>query len=149
VGHRRRAREYAVQALFQVDLTGDDAGAVLVQLWSGRGVDPEVRAFAERLVRGVVSRRDELDRRIVEAATHWRIERMAVVDRNVLRLAVYELLAGGDVPPAVVIDEAIDVGQRFGGEESGAFINGILDAVRRRLQGEHEAAPRGGNATSR
>ncbi len=130
MGRRRRAREFALQVLFQIDLTGGVPDEVLRQFWSGQDVEPDVRAFAERLVHGVVDRRVQIDARIVEAAEHWRIERMGVVDRNVLRIAVYELASEDGTPKAVVIDESIEIAKRFGGEGSGGFINGILDSIR-------------------
>jgi N utilization substance protein B len=135
VGQRRRAREYALQLLFQIDLTGDPVDDVLERFWPSLEVEEGVRSFAERLVKGVLAEREAIDRQIVEAAEHWRIERMAVVDRNVLRLAVFELNARED-PPAVVIDEAIEVAKRFGSEESGGFVNGILDTIRARVASE-------------
>ena len=130
MGRRRRAREFALQVLFQIDLTGGVPDEVLRQFWSGQDVEPDVRAFAERLVHGVVDRRVQIDARIVEAAEHWRIERMGVVERNVLRIAVYELASEEGTPEAVVIDESIEIAKRFGGEGSGGFINGILDSIR-------------------
>lgn len=134
MGSRRRAREQALQMLFQIDLTGSAPEEVFAEFWLASTTDVASRAFAERIVRGVVEDRRELDRWIVGSAEHWRLERMAVVDRNVLRLAVYELLHESDTPPAVVIDEAIEIAKRFGSGESGAFINGILDSIRVRIE---------------
>ncbi len=130
MGRRRRAREFALQILFQIDLTGGARDEVLEQFWLRQEAEPDVRAFAERLVHGVVNRKAEIDSRIVEAAEHWRIERMGVVDRNVLRIAVYEFASEEGTPEAVVIDEAIEIAKRFGSEGSGGFINGILDSIR-------------------
>ena len=130
MGRRRRAREFALQVLFQLDLTGGDPDEVLQQFWSRQAAEPDVREFAERLVHGVVDGRAQIDARIVEAAEHWRIERMGVVDRNVLRIAVYELASEDGTPPAVVIDESIEIAKRFGGAGSGGFINGVLDSIR-------------------
>ena len=134
MGQRRRARECALQMLFQIDLTGTTPPDVFVTFWSGQEAGEDVRSFAERLVLGVTHELRALDRAITVSATNWRIERMAVVDRNVLRMAVYELLHDAPTPPAVVIDEAIEVAKKFGSEDSGAFINGILDDVRRRVE---------------
>lgn len=145
MGHRRRSREFALQMLFQLDLTHCAPHEVFQNFWSQHPAEPELMAFAERLVQGVFAERAELDRLIQEAAEHWRVERMAVVDRNVLRSAIYELLHERDTPPAVVIDEAIEIAGRFGGAESGGFINGILDAVRRRLQGSLVVPPAQGS----
>jgi len=135
LGERRRARECALQMLYQIDQTEVTAEEVFGQFWHGQQqAGEDVRAFAERLVGGVIARREQLDKLIAEAAEHWKIGRMAVVDRNVLRLAVYEMLDEGDTPPAVIIDEAIEISKKFGSEDSGNFINCILDAVRKRLE---------------
>lgn len=119
--------------LFQIDLAGGRPDEIFEPFWEGQEIDADGRAFAERLVRGVTAERVRLDRTIAGSTENWRVERMAVVDRNVLRLAVWELLNEKDTPEAVVIDEAIEIAKRFGSERSGAFINGVLDAVRRRL----------------
>jgi len=140
VGHRRRSREYALQVLFQLDLAASPVDAVLRSFWSDRETDDDVRIFTERLVHGVIDERDAIDRRIADTSEHWRLERMAVVDRNVLRLAVLELQAG-ETPAAVVIDEAIEVAKRFGNEGSGGFINGVLDRIRMCLEKEAGDTP--------
>lgn len=132
MGQRRRAREYALQLLFQIDLTESSPGEVFEEFWVNQEASPEVRSFSEQLVRGVFARRAELDRLIADAAEHWRIERMAVVDRNVLRMATFEMFHDAAIPVAVVIDEAIEVAKKYGSEASGSFINGILDNLRRR-----------------
>jgi N utilization substance protein B len=138
VGSRRRSRECALQILFELDLAEGALEEVLRRFWLGRGATDGERDFAERLVRGVVAGREGIDDRIGEAADRWRLERMPAVDRNVLRIAIHELLEADD-PPAVVIDEAIEVAKRFGGEGSGKFINGILDEIRLRLERERES----------
>jgi N utilization substance protein B len=125
--------------LFQIDLTDGRPEEVFPAFWQSREADAELREFSESLVLGVAESRDGMDEVIAGAASHWRIDRMAVVDRNVLRLAAYEMIHRPDTPKAVVIDEAIEVAKKFGGEESGAFVNGILDAVLRRLEGEKQA----------
>lgn len=139
MGRRRRAREYALQMLFQIDLTAASPQSVFDQFWSDHEAAPEDRAFAERLVQGVVAQRRDLDGWIVGAADNWRVERMAVVDRNILRVAIHELLDEEQTPPPVVIDEAVAVAKRFGSGDSGGFINGILDAIRRQLEKERPA----------
>lgn len=137
MGDRRRAREYALQALFQIDLAGGGPDEVFGGFWPGAAEeDPDVRQFAERLARGATARRDEFDGWIAAAAEHWKVERMAAVDRNVLRLALFELLDDDPIPAAVVIDEAVEIAKKFGGGESGAFINAILDSIRRRIEAE-------------
>lgn len=134
MGRRRRGREFALQLLFQIDLAGGEPDGVFGEFWKSQEADDDSRAFAERLVRGVHAACADLDRVISEAAENWRVERMAVVDRNVLRVAVYEMLHHPETPPLVVIDEAIEVGKRYGSERSGGFINGILDGIRRRIE---------------
>lgn len=119
--------------LFQIDLTGVSPQEVFGDFWSEPQVEEAVRRFSEELVLGVYDRRGEMDRLISTVAEHWRVERMAVVDRNVLRMAIYEMLHDAGTPSAVAIDEAIEVAKRYGSAESGAFINGVLDAIRRRI----------------
>ena len=133
LGSRSRARECALQALYQVDLAGADPLDALANA-TGSGevegpLDGEALAFAEELVRGVCGEREEVDALIERHSHNWRVERMAKVDRNVLRLAVWELLHHGGVPRKVVLNEAIELAKKFGSEESGAFINGILDKL--------------------
>jgi transcription antitermination protein NusB len=134
-GIRRQAREAAVQILFELDLGGAEIDAVLMQFRRARSPGREAKEFAEALVRAAWSRRQEIDARIQECADNWRLERMAAVDRNVLRLAVSELLAPDPAPAAVILDEAIEIAKRFGNADSGTFVNGVLDAVRKRLPG--------------
>ena len=141
MGQRRRARECALQMLFQIDVTSTPPAEVFQEFWIDQSPADDVRAFAEGLVRGVAQQRRALDAVLAGSSEHWRIERMAVVDRNVLRMAIYELLWQPETPPAVVIDEAIEVAKRFGGEESGAFVNGVLDAVRRAFERGEIATP--------
>jgi N utilization substance protein B len=127
--------------LFQIDMAGGAPAEIYPHFWKEHEAELEVKSFAEGLVEGVTRERAQLDRIIAGSAEHWRIERMAVVDRNILRVAVYELAWLPDTPPVVVLDEAIEVGKKFGSEQSGSFINGILDAVRKRIErGEVPAA---------
>lgn len=121
--------------LFQMDLSGDAPETVFREFWAGQpsAVD-EVRSFAEDLAAGTWGARDGLDRAIATCAENWRLERMAAVDRNVLRLAAFELLHRPDTPAAVAIDEAIEVVRKYGSEESARFVNGILDGLRRRIE---------------
>jgi len=130
-GSRSRARERALQALYQVDLAGTEPLEALSTAWKSEEeeVDAESRAFAEELVQGVCSHLAEIDRRIEATSHHWRVERMAKVDRNVLRLAVFELTLTPATPRKVVLNEAIELAKTFGSEESGAFVNGILDKI--------------------
>jgi N utilization substance protein B len=121
-----------LQVLFQLDLTGDAPAQVLERFWAELEADVGVREFTEWLVRGVTADREAIDAQLRAATEHWRLERIAVVDRNVLRMALFELRSATS-PEAVVIDEAIEVAKRFGGEESGRFVNGVLEQARRQL----------------
>lgn len=147
MGQRRRARECALQMLFQIDLAGGNPEEVFPGFWAGQQPEEDVRAFAERLVRGVIRERARLDPIIAAAAENWRLERIATVDRNVLRIAVFELLHERDTPAVVCIDEAIEIAKRFGSEDSGGFINGVLDAIRRRVEGGNLGTEGSGRGT--
>jgi len=131
VGARTRARECALQALYQLDTSGGDPRDVLRAILAHFEETPDVDTakFAEQLVRGVQSERGAIDDLIQKTSTHWKLERMARVDRNILRLAVYELLRRPDVPVRVTLNEAIELGKKFGSEESSAFVNGVLDRI--------------------
>jgi N utilization substance protein B len=157
---RRLARERTVQFLFQCDLNPpEDLEAVLNHFWDaqwqaeraaaaekgdapkGEAADTSfptakeaaLRLFADGLIRGVVEHRPQVDEQIVKYAKNWDLHRMAVVDRNVLRLAVYEMLFRDDIPPVVSINEAVDIAKKYSTEDSGKFVNGILDRVRKDL----------------
>jgi transcription antitermination factor NusB len=129
---RSRAREIALQFLYQLDLRGPDLLPEARGFVRGEERDAETARFALRLVQGTVDHRDEIDKMIQAVAQNWNISRMAVVDRNVLRLATYELVHCDDIPPKVAINEAIELGKRYSTQNSGAFINGILDKIMNR-----------------
>lgn len=127
---RTRARERALQALYQIDVASTDLDEALARFWrSFEPVEREVREMAEALVRGEAEHRRQIDETIEAVSLNWRLDRMAKVDRNVLRLAVYELFHRPDVPVKVVIDEAVELAKKFGSESSGAFVNGVLDRI--------------------
>ena len=128
---RRLARETALQVLFQRDLTQEPLDiAETVQRWAGEFVVPEASmAFAQELVDGTITHLDEIDKKLTTFTQEWSISRMANVDRNVMRLATYEILFRPDIPGRVSLNEAIELAKRFGGEESAKFVNGILDKV--------------------
>ena len=136
---RRRAREAALQMLYQWEVGRADVDEVADTYWSigqpgARVASPAVREFASSLFRATVRSVSEVDPLISEAAEHWRLSRMATIDRLVLRIAVCELTRDADTPPAVVINEALELARTFSGEEAVGFVNGVLDAVRRRLE---------------
>jgi N utilization substance protein B len=134
MGGRHKAREFALQMLYQAEASGTPIGDVAAAFWEERDTPPDVRSFADRLARGTASSQPAIDAILAESLENWRLERLAIVDRNILRMAVYEFLHETETPPIVIIDEAIEVARRFGGEESWQFANGILDAVRKKLE---------------
>lgn len=135
MGRRRKAREVALQFLYQLDQHGDtDPTSHEAEFWARHPVDEATRAFASALVRGATSRHAEVDKLIAQYTEHWDLDRMGVVDRNILRMAVYELIEGPSVPPKVAINEAIEISKKFGTSESSRFINGILDRVHKELR---------------
>ncbi len=134
MGMRHRGRERAVQVLYEWAITGRAIDVVLERFWRVREESEELRSFTERLARGTAERAEHIDALIDHQAVNWRLERLSNVDRGILRLGVYELLNEPDTPPAVVIDEAIELGKRFSGPGSGQFVNGILDGIRKRLE---------------
>lgn len=139
---RTLAREFALQILYELDVRGDDAWEDIDAALDQRAVPEEARAYARELVVGVREHRAHIDALISGTAEHWEIGRMAMVDRNILRLATYELLHRRDVPPLVVINEAIELAKRFSTKASGAFVNGILDAIRMRVRPNGDSDPR-------
>ena len=128
MGSRHQARERALQILFQYDIHGKP-GLWLDLFWTENEATDEVRTFAERLVAGVLEKKKELDIRIEKYATNWKVSRMPIVDRNILRAGVYELLWMDDVPAKVTVNEAIELAKSFGDDEASKFVNGILDQV--------------------
>jgi transcription antitermination factor NusB len=129
MGDRRRARELALQVLFHLEFTPDDPGEAFELVCGCFESKEAVRAFARRLVLGICLERKTLDRLISKASRNWRMERMAHVDKTILRLATYEMLFMEDIPPRVSLDEAVEVGKKFGTEDSGKYVNGVLDNI--------------------
>ncbi len=147
MGTRRSARELALQALYYADMNQTDIEKVIENFC--RHFTPSKRAlpYFNKLARGVVRASSEIDALIENFADHWKLTRISCVDRNIMRIGVYELLHCPDIPPKVVINEAIDIGKKFGAQESGAFINGILDSIRIALKsGEIRMTHRDDNA---
>ncbi|HEY3974508.1 MAG TPA: transcription antitermination factor NusB [Candidatus Sulfotelmatobacter sp.] len=135
MGTRRKSRELALQMLFQSDMGKQDADQVRGTFWREHGTaSAEVRGFADDLFRVAVERSAEIDGLIEKHAEHWRMERMAAVDRNLLRTAVAELLAYPETPRAVVINEALEIARKFSSPESVHFVNGVLDSVGKELE---------------
>lgn len=139
MGVRRRGRELALQMLYQHELAGTQVDTILDGMEELDEAPPASREFAVALVRGVLARRDEIDDIIKGQADNWRLDRMAAVDRNILRVALYELIYQTDTPAAVVIDEAVEIAKRFGSERSSQFVNGVLDGFVHRQPPAREA----------
>ena len=129
---RTRARELTLQFLYQLDLRGDELYAEANAYLRSEERDPETLRFATRLIEGVWENWEEIERTVQAVAQNWNIARMAVIDRNVLRLGTFELLHCPDIPPKVAVNEAIELGKRYSTANSGAFINGILDKIMNR-----------------
>jgi N utilization substance protein B len=135
MGTRRKSRELALQMLFQADLGQQAADNVRQTFWKGRGdVEREVQGFADDIFRIAQDRSEDIDKLIKAHAANWRIDRMAAVDRNVLRAAVAEMLGYPTTPRAIVINEAIEIARKFSAPESAQFINGVLDSIGKELE---------------
>lgn len=130
MGKRRRAREAALSILYQLEFHPGKLEEVFGAFWADHPVSPEVRTFAEDLVAGTLTHREEIDGLITRHVEHWRISRIALVERNILRLATYEFLHHKEIPEKVILNEAIEIAKQYGSEDSGRFVNGILDKVR-------------------
>lgn len=129
MGARTTAREAALQMLFAADVASHQSAVILNDYWREFPGDAEDRKYADAAVQGVLSDRERIDKQLVRASANWRLERMNAVARNVLRLGTWELLERPEVPRAVIIDESVDLAKRFGTQESGAFVNGVLDRI--------------------
>ena len=140
MGARRKARELALQMLFENDVAGTAAQEMFDRSADLQKASATLRDFTERLVSGTLTRREELDEIITRQADHWRLARMPIVDRYILRLALFELLHEPATPRPVVIDEALEIAKRFSTPRSSQFINGILDGVLKSRAGEGPAA---------
>jgi len=126
---RRRSRESALQVLYQWDMTQQDARKGLVHFKEHFSLKEESDPFLDLIVQGVLTHCQEIDRLIEQYSEHWRLGRMAPIDRTILRIAIFELLYCEEIPPKVTLNEAVDLGKQFGSDESGSFINGILDHI--------------------
>lgn len=126
---RRKARIIALEMLYQLDMADGDIDTIIDAKLGGKNFPQNTKDFILRLARGFSEHKDEIDRFIKKGAEHWSIDRITAVDRNILRLAIFELLYCQDVPFKVIIDEAVELAKLYGAEDSGAFINGVLDKI--------------------
>ena len=132
MGARRKARELALQMLYQHDLSGNTPEAIVTTFEDLQKSKPITREFATRIFQGTVDNLSKIDDMIAQQAENWRLSRMAVVDRNIIRMSIYEFLHEEDTPKLVIIDEAIEIAKKFGTQKSSQFINGILDGILKR-----------------
>jgi len=129
MGARRKARELALQMLYQHDVSGNPPDTVIATFEDLQNSKANTREFATRVFKGTVQNMEKIDEMVQAQAENWRLSRMAVVDRNIIRMSVYEFLHEGDTPKLVIIDEAIEIAKKFGTQKSSQFINGILDGI--------------------
>lgn len=132
MGLRRRARELVLKVLFHIEFHGDEPDSAFQLICREFQASNNIQDFAKEIVLGIYKNRQKIDRVISEASKNWRLERMSIVDRNLLRISTYEILFRDDIPPKASINEAVELGKRYGQEDSGAFINGILDSIFKR-----------------
>ncbi len=134
MGRRRKAREETLRILFRLEFENKQIEKTLNQYWKSKKASKEIREYSTWLVNGVISDQAKIDNIIQQVSEHWRLSRMALVDRNILRMAVFELLFEENIAPAIVINEAIEIAKKYSGDEAATFVNGILDAVRKDLK---------------
>ena len=137
--NRTKSREYALQMLYQADIRRTGQAQILEEFWRDQETTEDVKTFANQLFEGTLTRLAEIDPLIARHADNWDMKRMSVIDRNILRLGVFELMHLDDVPPKVCINEAVELAKRFGDEESGKFINGILDAIHKKTHARQDS----------
>ncbi len=143
MGSRHEAREWAVQLLFENDFNSNTPEESLSEFWLPRNPTPKSQEFAEALYRGVLSYKNDIDRMIQQYAENWDLKRMPAVDRNIMRMAIFEMMHRSDIPPVVTINEAVDLAKVYGGADSGSFVNGILDRVRKNIDRPARTAAEG------
>jgi len=129
LGKRRKSRELALQVLYQIDISEGDIEEKFNLFWQHFTPLDELKEFSHKIVEGVYHHKEQIDALIEKHSEHWRLKRMTVVDRNVLRSAIFELMYCPDIPTKVILNEAVELGKKFGSEKTGPFINGILDRI--------------------
>lgn len=143
MGARRKSRELALQMLFQFDMSGNDVETIVNTFEELQKSRENTRSFAVKIFEGTVRELERIDEMIVQQADNWRLSRMAVVDRNIIRMSVYEFLHESETPKLVIIDEAIEIAKKFGTQKSSQFINGILDGILKRYNLSDERERKG------
>jgi N utilization substance protein B len=133
LGKRTQSREIALQVLYQIDMSEGTTDEAFNLFWEHFTPPDDLKEFSQNIVSGVCQHEEEIDVIIEHYSEHWRLKRMTIVDRNILRLAIFELMFCDDIPPKVVLNEAVELGKKFGSDKSGSFVNGILDKVAHRI----------------
>ena len=133
MGKRTQSREIALQVLYQIDMSEGMTEETFDLFWEHFTPPDDLKEFSQKIVNGVCQHEEEIDVIIEHYSEHWRLKRMTIVDRNILRLAIFELMYCDDIPPKVVLNEAVELGKKFGSDKSGSFVNGILDKVAHRI----------------
>ncbi|MFC1630975.1 transcription antitermination factor NusB [Candidatus Omnitrophota bacterium] len=126
---RTKARELTLKFLYQIDITKEELSIAVDQFWQEQSASTQIKEFAQQLIQGTLKHLAKIDNTVTAYAENWQLKRMAVIDRNILRLATFELLFLEDIPPKVTINEAVELAKRYGDVESGKFVNGILDKI--------------------
>ena len=126
---RTKARELALKFLYQIDITKEELAVAVDQFWQEQSASTQIKEFAQQLIQGTLKHLSKIDNTVTTYAENWQLKRMAVIDRNILRLSTFELLFLEDIPPKVTINEAVELAKRYGDVESGKFVNGILDKI--------------------
>lgn len=134
MGKRRKAREHSLCVLYQIEMRREDPQPIIEEYFAGHKLTEEVKAFIDKEVSGVWQQVKKIDKLITESSQHWSLPRISLVDKNILRLAVYELLYCEDIPPKVSINEAVEIAKKYGTKDSGRFVNGVLDSIKNNLQ---------------
>lgn len=140
MGRRRKAREHTLRVLFQLEFGNTEPEKAVAQYWENRRTLEEIKEYSRWLTKGIIEHQPEVDKLIQSFSKNWRLSRMALVDRNILRMAVFELLYETSVAPAIIINEAIEIAKKYSGEEAAVFVNGILDAVQKNLKKKAKSA---------
>lgn len=140
MGRRRKAREHTLRVLFQLEFGNTEPEKTVAQYWENRRILEEIKEYSSWLTKGIIEHQQEVDKLIQSFSKNWRLSRMALVDRNIMRMAVFELLYETNVAPAIIINEAIEIAKKYSGEEAGVFVNGILDAVQKSLKKKNKSA---------
>ncbi len=149
MGKRRKARESALQILYELEFDSSDINETINRFWREKKASPEIREYSGWLVRGIRAELEEIDEAIQSISSNWRVARMALIDRNILRLAAYELLRADTLAPAIIINEAIEIAKRYSSPEAATFVNGILDALKRKMQAAKSPSDEVKNVTKR